>query len=189
MHRTRAPRVVLVLALLALGSCGDRTAEAHPPAAAAGAGLGSAGDGPAGERAAVAQGSTDRFEVTLEGTPFAGTHQGAGDLGCMMYNGLWQAGYEAQVQTGVSALMVQLKEIPAAGGSTDKLTFSTVFGQMDDMSGTAGMVDVAGSEFGGDARATVTREGDGAVLRIEGTAQQGGRVTAVLRCASVEMMR
>lgn len=183
MHCTRAPRVVLVLTLLTLASCGDRTAEAHPPAAAD-APRQSAGAGRAESRA-----SADRFEVTLEGTPFAGAHRGTGDLGCMMYNGLWQAGYEAQVQTGVSALMVQLKEVPAAGGSTDRLTFSAVFGQMDDTSGTAGMVDLAGSEAGGDARATVTREGDGAVLRIEGTAQQGGRVTAVLRCASVEMMR
>lgn len=181
MHCTRAPRVVLVLALLTLASCGDRTAEAHPPAAA------DAARHSAGR--AESRAFADRFEVTLEGTPFAGAHRGSGDLGCMMYNGLWQAGYEAQVQTGVSALMVQLKEVPAAGGSTDRLTFSAVFGQMDDMSGTAGMVDLAGSEVGGDARATVTREGDGAVLRIEGTARQGGRVTAVLHCASVELMR
>jgi hypothetical protein len=187
MHRTRTPRVVLVLALISLGSCGDRAAEAHPPATASAAARADAGA--AGDRRTEAAGSADRFEVTLEGTPFAGTHPGTGDLGCMMYNGLWQASYEAQVQTGVSALMVQLKEVPAAGGSTDKLTFSVVFGQMDDMSGTAGMVDLAGSEYGGDARATVTREGEGAVLRIEGTARQGGRVTAVLRCASVEMMR
>lgn len=183
MHCTRTPRVVLVVTLLTLASCGDRTAEAHPPAAADAAHE-SGGVGRAQSRA-----SADRFEVTLEGTPFAGTHRGTGDLGCMMYNGLWQAGYEAQVQTGVSALMVQLKEVPAVGGSTDKLTFSAVFGQMDDMSGTAGMVDVAGAELGGDGRATVTREDDGAVLRIEGTAPQGGRITAVLRCASVEMMR
>lgn len=183
MHRTRAPRVVLVLAVLALGSCGDRAAEAHPPAASGPAPAVAGGGG------AEARGSADRFEVTLEGTPFAGTHPGTGNMGCMMYNGLWQASYEAQAQTGVSALMVQLKGIPAAGGSTDRLTFSVVFGQMDDMSGNAGMVDLAGSEFGGDARATVTREGEGAVLRIEGTARQGGRVTAVLRCASVELMR
>jgi hypothetical protein len=183
MQRTRTPRVLLVFALLALSSCGERTAEAHPPATA-GTGAGGTGD-----RRAEAPSSPDRFDVTLDATPFAGTHQGTGDLGCMMYNGLWQAGYEAQVRTGVSALMVQLKEVPATGGSTNKLTFSVVFGQMDDMSGTAGMVDLAGSEFGGDARATVTRDGDGAVLRIEGTAPQGGRVTAVLRCASVEMMR
>ncbi|HEX2210369.1 MAG TPA: hypothetical protein VHG93_22010 [Longimicrobium sp.] len=187
MHRNHTPRVVLVLALLALGSCADRTAEAHPPAAAGAAA--SVDAGTAGERRTEATGSADRFQVTLAATRFAGTHQGTGDLKCMMYNGLWQASYEAQVQTGISALMVQLKEIPAAGGSTDKLTFSVVFGQMDDMSGNAGMVDLAGSEYGGDARATVTREGQGAVLRIEGTAQQNGRVTAELRCASVEMMR
>ena len=191
MHRTRTPGVLLVLALLALGACGSRDAEARPSAvtpAATSAGAGADGGG-AGDRRPAAQGSTDRFEVTLGATPFAGTHQGTGNLGCMMYNGLWQASYEAPVQTGVSALIVQLKEIPAAGGSTDRLTFSVVFGQMDDMSGSAGMVDLAGSDFGGDARATVTRDGEGAVLRIEGTAQQGGRVTAVLRCASVDLMR
>ena len=180
MHRTR---VLLAITLLTVGSCGDREAQAHPPTASRAAPASAGGD-----RAQV-QRSSDRFEVALAGTPFAGAHQGTGNLGCMMYNGLWQASFEAQVQTGVSALMVQLKGIPAAGGSTDRLTFSVVFGQMDDMSGNAGMVDLAGSEFGGDARATVTREGRGAVLRIEGTAQQGGRVTAVLRCASVELMR
>lgn len=180
MHRTR---VLLAITLLALGSCGDREAQAHPPTPSDAAPASAGGGG------ADVTGSADRFQVTLDGTRFAGTHQGTGNLGCMMYNGLWQAGYEAQVQTGVSALMVQLKDVPAAGGSTNKLTFSVAFGQMDDASGNAGMADLAGSEFGGDARATVTREGEGAVLRIEGTAQQGGRVTAVLRCASVELMR
>jgi hypothetical protein len=189
MHRTRTPRVLLALSLLALGACGSRDAEARPPASASVPAAAAAAAAGAGDRNAGAPGSTDHFEVTLDGTPFAGTHQGTGSLGCMMYNGLWQASYEAPVQTGVSALIVQLKEIPAAGGSTDRLTFSVVFGQMDDTSGTAGMVDLAGSEFGGDARATVTRDGKGAVLRMEGTAQQGGRVTAVLRCASVDLMR
>lgn len=186
MHRTRTPHVLTVLVLLALGACGSRDAEARPSAPAATVAAAGAG---ADDQRAEAPGSTDGFEVTLGGTPFAGTHQGTGNLGCMMYNGLWQAAYEAQVESGVSALLVQLKEVPAAGGSTDRLTFSVVFGQMDDMSGDAGMVDLAGSEFGGDARATVTRQGEGAVLRIEGTAQQGGRVTAVLRCASVELLR
>ncbi|MBW3656216.1 MAG: hypothetical protein KY444_08910, partial [Gemmatimonadetes bacterium] len=157
MHRTR---VLLAVTLLALGSCGDREAQAHPPAPSGAAPASAGTDG------AQPRGSTDGFQVTLDGTRFAGTHQGTGDLNCMMYNGLWQAGYEAQVQTGVSALLVQLTDVPAAGGSTDRLTFSVVFGQMDDMSGNAGMVDLAGSEFGGDARATVTREGEGAVLQI-----------------------
>jgi predicted small lipoprotein YifL len=180
MHRIR---LLLAITLLAMGACGDREAQAHPPAAS--------GAAPASVRDAGTEvrGSADGFQVTLDGTRFAGTHQGTGNLGCMMYNGLWQASYEAPVQTGVSALLVQLKDVPAAGGSTDRLTFSVVFGQMDDTSGNAGMVDLAGSEAGGDARAIVTREGQGAVLRIEGTAQQGGRVTVVLRCASVELMR
>jgi hypothetical protein len=187
MHSTPTPRAVVLLTLLALGACGNSDAEARPSAAstpeAAAAAPGN------GDRPAPARGSADSFEVTLGASRLAGTHQGTGALSCMMYNGLWQANYEAQVQTGVSAMIVQLKDIPAAGGRTDRLTFSVVFGQMDDMSGNAGMVDLAGSEFGGDARATVTREGDGAVLRIEGTSQQAGPVTAVLRCASVDLMR
>lgn len=189
MHRTRTPRAVLLLTLFALGACGNSDAEARSSAASTPEAEAAAAAGSGGDRPAPARGSADSFEVTLGTSRLAGTHQGSGALSCMMYNGLWQANYEAQVQTGVSAMIVQLKDIPAAGGSTDRLTFSVVFGQMDDMSGNAGMVDLAGSEYGGDARATVTREGDGAVLRIEGTSRQAGRVTAELRCAAVEMMR
>lgn len=185
MHRINTPRVALVLSVLALGSCGDRDVEAHQSVP----GTVAAAPSRADEPRAVAGGSTDRFELTLDGPPFAGTHQVSGDMGCMMFNGVWQAVYESVDDPGLSGMLVQLKEVPASGGSTDNLTLSVTFGQMDDMSGNAGIVDVHGAEFGRDGRGSVTREGDGAVLRIEGTSEHGARVTAVLRCASVELMR
>jgi hypothetical protein len=188
MHRVRTPRVLLILVALSaftLGSCGDRDVEARQSAATEVGG----GDGGTDASRPAAQGFTDRFEVTLDQPPFAGSHQASGDMGCMMYNGLWQATWEAQVEDGLSGMLVQMKDVPAAGGSTDKVTLSVMFGDMNDMSGKGGLIDVHGAEFGRDGRGTITREEGGAVLRIEGTAQHGARVTAVLRCASVDLMR
>jgi hypothetical protein len=107
----------------------------------------------------------------------------------MMYNGLWQAVFEDQREEGLSGMLLQVKEVPAAGGSSDRVSLSLTFGQMDDMSGRGGLLDVHGAESGQDARATITREGAGAVIRIEGTAQTRAAVTAELRCASVDLLR
>lgn len=185
MIRIRASRLPAALLLLALVSCGGSEAEGSPadpavdPRAAA-------PDRPAG----AGRAATDSIEVTLGGRHFAGTHRAAGELGCTMYGGIWQASYEVPADSGLSGLLVQLKEVPAKGGSTDRLTLSLVFGQMDDMSGNAGMVDVVGSEYGGDARGTVTREGgEGAVIRVEGTTRDGSRAEAVLRCATVSLLQ
>lgn len=186
MAASRTSRLSSVLVLFALVACGGGDAEGRSmdPAAAPGA------DAASGAATAARGLATDSLEVTLEGQPFAGTHRVAGELGCMMYGGVWQASYEVQDATGLSGMLVQLKDVPATGGSTDQLTLSIVFGQMDDMTGNAGVVDVVGSEQSGDARGTVTREGNaGAVIRIEGTAQHGARVTTVLRCAKVEFLQ
>jgi hypothetical protein len=181
MQRFHTSLLLLGLSVLTLGACGDRDVDARQSATAeVGAG------GEASQNAA--RGSNDRFEVTLDRPPFEGPHQVSGDMGCMMYNGIWQATYEARGAEGLSQMLVQIKEVPAAGGSTDKLTLSVMFGQVDDLGGTAALIDVHGSEFERDGRGTVTREGRGAVLRIEGTAANDARVTAVLRCASVDMM-
>ena len=180
MHRIRLPRLLAQLALFPLVGCGGG-GDAEPRAAAAHDAVPSA--------AAAAPGAAaDSFEVTLADTRHAGTHRGGGSLGCMVYDGLWQASWEAPEETGLSGLMLQLKEVPATGGSSDKLSFTAVFGSQAAPDAVTAMVDVHGSELGRDGRGTVTREGDGAVIRIEGTAQQGGRVTTVLRCASVNVM-
>ena len=184
MHLLNPARMLPLIALLALASCGNGDADANQSDAGT-----SSSPAVSANASAASSSSEDQLEVTVEGTPFAGTHRVTGNLTCMMYGGTWQALYEDMDASGLSAMIVQLKEIPAAGGSTDKLTFTVTFGQMDDMSGTAGMLDLVGSEFGGDAQATVTREGDGATMRVEGTPQQGGKMSAVLRCADVDLMR
>lgn len=186
MHTLNPARILSLVALLALASCGNGDAGAGQSAAGAASAPAVSEDASAPSSSSS---SEDQLEVTVDGTPFAGTYRVRGDLTCMMYGGTWQAVYEDMDASGLSGIIVQLKEIPAAGGSTDKLTFTVTFGQMDDMSGTAGMLDLVGSEFGGDARATITREGDGATMRVEGTPQQGGTMSAVLRCAEVELMR
>jgi len=184
MHRIRTARVVLLLAVLTLGACGDREVEAHQAASTAAA---RADGGPEASRTA-GQGVTHRFEVTLDRPPFQGSHEYTGDIQCMMLGGTWQATFEVPGATGLSGMLVQLKEVPAAGGSTDKLILTVMFGQMDDQSGNFAVIDVHGSEQGRDGRGTVVREGEGAVLRIEGTTHYGARVNAVLRCASVDLM-
>ena len=183
MHRFHPSRVLLVLSVLTLGACGDRDVEARQSSTV------EVGADGAGTLQSAEQGSTDRFEVTLDRAPFAGEHQVSGDMGCMMFNGVWQATYEDLNAEGLSQMLVQVKDVPAAGGSTDRLTLSMMFGQMDGLGETAALIDVHGSEFERDGRGTVTREGSGAVLRIEGTAASGARVSADLRCASVDMMR
>lgn len=131
-------------------------------------------------------GGISSFEVTLAGPPYQGTHSESGQIDCMVHNGLWQAGWEAPEKTGMSGLMLQLKDIPVSGGSSDKVSFSAVFGSQADPDASMAIVDVTGSEHGRDGRGSVTREGEGAVIRVEGTAQHGVQVDAVVRCASVD---
>ena len=185
MRTLNPARMLPLIALLALASCGNGDADTGQSAA----GTMSSPAAPGEARAAPSSSAEDQLEVTVDGTLFAGTHRVTGDLTCMMYGGTWQAVYEDMEASGLSGMMVQLKEIPAAGGSTDQMTFTVTFGQMDDMSGTAGMLDLVGAEFGGDARATVTRTGDGATFTVDGTPVQGGRLSAVLRCVEVDLMR
>lgn len=187
MHSIPSPRFLPLLALLAFVGCGGGDAQTRSGA------TGDTAASPAGDAVPSAAspargGGVDAFEVTIAGPLRAGTHRGSGSFGCMVYRGLWQASWEAPEETGLSGLMLQLKEVPASGGSSDKLSFTAVFGSQVDPDAVMAMIDVHGSEFGRDGQGTVTREGKGAVIRIEGTAQQGGRVTAVLRCASVEVM-
>lgn len=189
MHGLPSHRPFQLLALLALVSCGSGGAETPPGAAGEPAAAASSAASSAAPAAAPARGGgADALEVTVAGPLHAGTHRGGGDLGCMVYDGLWQAAWEAPEETGLSGLMLQLKEVPASGGSSTRVSFSAVFGSQVVPDALTALIDVHGSEFGRDGRGTVTREGKGAVIRVEGTAQHGGRVTAVLRCASVDVM-
>lgn len=183
-HSSRIRLVWLIGLLTVLGCTDDRQSRSVPASTDRSSAVGASSD----VASRTMDQGADAFEVTLVGSPRAGTHRGTGNLGCMVYNGLWQASWEAPEATGLSALMLQLKEVAPSGGSSEKVSFTAVFGSQTDVEGVTALVDVHGSEFGRDGRGTVTREGKAAVIRIEGTAPQGARVTAVLRCGSVNVM-
>ncbi len=170
-----------LLALVSLAACGGGDA---PSVNADSSADGSSGSVAHGDHTAGA----DTLEVTLAAPPYEGTHRESGPLNCMVYNGLWQASWEEPERTGLSGMILQLKDVPASGGSSDKVTFSAVFGSQANPDELTAIIDVIGAEHGRDGRGTVTREGDRAVIRIEGSAQHGGAVTAVLSCASVDVM-
>lgn len=191
MPRIQPPRSILLLVMLASAACGDRDAQAGV-AAPAGAGAADAGSGNAGEEGSSSSDGTapGRLDVTLDRPPFAGTHQLAGEMQCHVYDGTWQAGMEVERERGPSGMLLMLKGVPATGGSTDQATFAVTFGPnvTDEVDPNSGLVEIHGAEAGGDARGTVTREGAGAVLTLEGTTHYGARVSATVRCGTVEFL-
>lgn len=193
MLRIRTTRWAALVAVLALAACGggDARADAAAPAESGAAG-GASSDAPAGSAvpgATAGAGSAGRVDVTISKAPFAGTHQMSGDMMCNMFNGMWQATLEQDRAAGLSGMLVMLKGVPATGGSTDQVTLNLVFGHGTEMSTDAGVIDVHGSETGGDGRGSVTREGESAVLRVEGTTFTGARVEAVVRCGAVDFLQ
>jgi hypothetical protein len=188
MPRIRTRRALLLSFALVLAACAEGDAQgggASPHAPVDASGNASRGNPPATDAASAA----DRFEATVGTAPFAGTHAVIAPMGCMMLNGLWQAGSEPKRSDGLSAVLVQVQEVPASGGSSENVTLTLGFGRMGDMSGMAGQLYLYGAEMGGDARGTIERNGAGAVIRIEGTAQTGAHVSATLRCATVDFMQ
>lgn len=180
MPRSKTRRGLTVLAALALVACGDREPEsAEVDYAEVGT------DEAVAEASATAPQGSDRFEVTINGPPFDGTHRLEGDMDCMNMGGLWQAGNDGLAQEGISGMIMQMEGVPLGGGSTDQAALTVMFGQMEGSSGPSGLIDVRGAASGEDAQGTVTREGNGAVLRVEGTTHSGTGVTAVLHCENV----
>ncbi|HEV2149206.1 MAG TPA: hypothetical protein VGR37_17495 [Longimicrobiaceae bacterium] len=84
---------------------------------------------------------------------------------------------------------------PASGGSctAGELALTMGFGQMvmdgEEIDPHAGMVQIHRTQNGGDSRLSVSREGSGAVLRVEGTTFYGAQVKALLRCRSANFMQ
>jgi hypothetical protein len=184
MLRNQTSPWATLLVVLALAACGERDARAgEAPPAESGAPASTASGDPAPEGTAPG-----RVEATLSKAPFAGMHTLSGDLACTAYNGMWQAVLEQQGATGLSGVLVMLKDVPASGGTTEKLTLNLAFGPGGDDINSA-VVDLHGAETGGDARGSVTREGGGAVLRVDGTTLAGARGTVVVRCGSVSFLQ
>lgn len=131
-----------------------------------------------------------RIDATIAGPAFAGRHQVRDDMQCTSTAGIWQAGFENGRKTGLSAALVMLQGIPASGGTSDNTTLTLTFGDpMTEVIDTnAGLVQLHPRALGFDAHGTVKREGKGAVITVEGTAQGAGRVTVVVHCASVDFV-
>jgi hypothetical protein len=127
--------------------------------------------------------------VTFVGGSRSGTHHGVGDLGCVAYDGFWQAAWEERTATGLSGFLLHLQGVPASGGRSTNVTFTAVLGSQVEADAAPVLVDVLGSEHGGDGQASVTRDGASATIRLEGSSPQGSWVVAVLRCSSVEGLR
>ncbi len=143
----------------------------------------------ASDQPAPNQSSSDAYELNIGSGPFAGTHQDTGDMGCNRTAGMWLAGLDRlERERGVSGFSLMLPGVPATGGSTEEVNLGVTFGQNDDMSGNFGLLGIGGAVGGGAGRATVEREGKGAVIRIEGTTQDGAPISAVVRCRTVEVV-
>lgn len=182
---TARPLAVLVIVVMVFAAaCGGRADDAG-----ASSQQGSDVEADASRNASTQRIDDDRIEVTIAGPAFAGRHEVSGDMQCHSTAGIWQAMYETDRKSGLSTALVMLQGVPASGGTSEQVTLNLMFGQVeDDLDPNSGMVDLYARGLGGDARGTVTREGKGAVLTIEGTTPHAGRVTTVVRCASVDVI-
>lgn len=196
----RQIRPLALFVLLTLPACQDREAQAGISAGAeddAGA-VGSGGTGLPGpadgaRESTPAPDSTDEMEVNITEPPFDGTHRASGNMRCFTLNGHWSAHFENGRERGLSGMQLVVNGVPATGGIGEEVLFSMTFGQMVmdeyDPDSEAGSVQVAGAKVGGGARATVIREGKGAVIRIEGTTFYGAQVKGLVRCRTVDFMQ
>lgn len=183
--RVLSPRSLVLL--LALTACGgdeaDGAAREASPAPAAEQPVAPAQD-PSG-----AEGSSDRLEVAISEGPFAGKHEATGDMDCFAQPGIWGASLTVEGDQAMSEVLLMLQGVPVTGGSTQEVNFTITFGDpMDDMSENAGLVGIGAVAGGGSGTGTVKREGRGAVIEVEGSTHYGAKISAVVRCATVEVV-
>jgi hypothetical protein len=135
--------------------------------------------------------SADRLQVTISERPFPGMHEVTGDMACFAQPGIWGAGISRLGDPGISEFLLMLQGVPVTGGSTEQVEFSVTFGDvMTDPTGeSSGLVGIGGAVGGGTGSATVTPEGRGATIEVEGTSNHGTAIRAVVRCANVEVVR
>ncbi|HEV2149205.1 MAG TPA: hypothetical protein VGR37_17490 [Longimicrobiaceae bacterium] len=182
MKPIRSTSTLLLLplvALVALSGC-EAGAEAPPTPDAISTGV-AAEAGPA----LAEPSSEDTYEVTIGSGPFAGKYRGADEMNCIIEDEEWAADFDAERDRGVSAVQVMLQGVTKAGGTTEDVHLSVLFGRPDETGGGLGGVGLS-SAAGATARATAKREGADAVMRIEGRTSYGAAVTAMIRCRSVD---
>lgn len=174
----RPSRVALLLTLLPLvAGCDASEAQPSPPPPADG-----------------------RFEVRVSnGVPphWDGVHTLAGDMACAATGGhpsgtIWQAAFELPtVHSGrtLKSFLLTSFGVPVSGGQTSAVHFWLTFGEHvhDDLN-LFGISNSMG-EGAGSGTLTVERRGRGAVLRVEGTSNQGHTLSAVIECPAVAVVR
>jgi hypothetical protein len=171
-----------VALLLALSACGDDGAGGTSHEASS--------DGVAGQTVApspsASGASAAQLEVRISEGPFAGTHQAPGNVTCVAEPGTWVMSTNRPGDRGITQATLVLEGVQPTGGNSQQMSFVVHFGDpMDDTSATAGTVflDPAGGEGTGTGR--VRRDGQGAVVEVDGTTGDGVRVSAVIRCETV----
>lgn len=175
MKPIRSTSAVLLLAGIAIAACnaGAQDGTASQAQASAEQKAPSGGDSP------------DFYEVRIASGTFAGTHTGSGVMSCFAQEGTWGADLTLDREDGLTMVYLMLTGVPETGGSTEEVNLGLTFGQLDDVGPGAGGTGIGGAIGGGTGRATVERDGDRAVIRIEGTTVHGASVTAVVRCGQI----
>ena len=142
----------------------------------------------------------DRFEVQVSGgvpPHWDGVHTLTGDMACHSTGGhpsgnIWGATFELpSVHSGhtLKSVLVMLIGVPASGGQTGAVDFWMQFGELDHDEGNLIGVGDSMGQGAGSGTGTVERRGRGAVIRIEGTSNQGHQLSAVVECATVAVVR
>jgi hypothetical protein len=182
----RSAGTALLALLFLLAACGgDRPG-----------GTGETASGMEGEQAATRNDaastgdSADRLELTITERPFPGTHEVTGDMACFAQPGIWGAGISRLGDPGISEFLLLVQGVPVTGGSSDQVEFSVTFGDVmnDDTGQSSGLVGIGAASGGGSGTATVTRDGRRATIEVAGTSNHGTAISAVIRCASVEVV-
>lgn len=176
----RGARVMVIL-LAAFAACSEPQQEPGE----GGAGQAGGASQPPGQ-ADVSTDSAGRFEMTIGSGQFAGKHEAAGPMHCFSQDRIWGAGIQTGRERGLNEVSAMVQDVAQSGGRTERVEFSALFGEISDMSLESGLAGIGGAAGGGSGVATVEREGDGAVIRIEGTTSAGAPVTAVFRCSAVD---
>lgn len=173
-------RLALAIGTVAgITACGGGAAVGGSERDAGGA---SAGSG----RTSGGGSSEGTLEVTVERGPFAGRHEVTARLFCFAQDDVWGTNLQVARESGITEAGVMLTGLSSSGGRTERVELGVTFGQLHDMSGNAGLIGIGGAVGGGSGAAQVQREGSGAVIRIQGTAQTGSPIVAVFRCSHVE---
>ncbi len=163
--------------LFALTACGgddgnDGMAGEAPPSGVA--------EQAAAPAPAMRGASSAPLELRISEGDFAGTHQMTGAMSCIAQPGTWMVTANRPGNEGITQVLMTLEGVPVTGGTSSQMGFMAHFGDSGTMS--------FGSEVAeGSGTATARRDGQGAVIEVNGTTEDGADVSAAIRCESLQV--